>query len=56
MDSITLRAKTNSVFDSKPVVRTAYAFDYDEEFFDFPTKKISAIDNIDAVVRCVKSV
>lgn len=51
-----LRAKTNSSFNTKPVVRTAYALDYDEEFFDFPTKKISAIDNIDCVVRCVNSV
>lgn len=56
LDSIMLRAKSDSTFDAKPVIRTSYALNYDEEFFDFPTKKISAIDNIECVVRCTNSV
>lgn len=45
-------AKTCSTFYERPLKRTIYAIDYDDELFDFASKTITAFDNIDCVVRC----
>jgi hypothetical protein len=47
-----IMAKTNNSFYRKPYVRTIFAMDFDEETFDFDTKRIMGIDNVSCVVRC----
>jgi hypothetical protein len=49
---ITLVAKTTTSFYERPLYRSIHALDYDDETFNFTTKQITAIDDIDCVIRC----
>jgi hypothetical protein len=49
---ITLVAKTSTTFYERPLCRSVHALDFDDETFNFATKQITAIDEIDCVIRC----
>ena len=53
---IYLMAKTPNSFYERPLVRTKFALDYDDELFDFDTKIITGFDNIYGIIRCTNQV
>ncbi len=49
---VVLVAKTVNTFFEQPLYRTVYALDYDKELFNFATKVITGIDEIECIIRC----